>query len=387
MPLLQFEAERAMEGQRDDAGQIVHAEWGRRWSGGTNQVLLLMQALKERGVQSVLVCPVGSAIEQRAREQSMPMVSFPLQGEGDLKAWWQFARWLKGLVSPGTTLVHAHSRRGALPTLLIARWLRLPTVLHWRVAAPMPRWLAHFACFAIANSQAAAEKARRAGIPQERIAVIRSVVESEGFVPPPNARRWARERVELPADAFIVAGVGRMVAGKGFEGLLEAMALMPSDERPFLLLAGEGPLRASLEQEAARRRISNWVRFLGFQGDVRTVLWAADVLAHVPTHFPEGTPNTILEGMAAGLPVIASPVGGIGEIVRHGETGWLVPPNDASALAEALRHLRADSSLRRRLGETAQAFVREHHSVGVLAERILQVYATLLGKQLWTTLR
>ncbi len=369
-----------MEGQWDDAGQIVHAEWGRRWSGGTNQALLLVRTLKARGVQGVLVCPVGSAIEQRAREQGMPMVSFPLRGEGDLKAWWQFARWLKGLVSSGTTLVHAHSRRGALPTLLIARWLRLPTVLHWRVAAPMPRWLARLTSFVIANSEAAAEKARQAGIPKERIAVIRSVVESEGFAPPSDARQWARERLELPTDAFVVAGVGRMVAGKGYEQLVEAVALMPSDERPCLLLAGDGLLRASLEQMAAEWRISEQVRFLGFQTDVRPVLWAADILAHVPTHFPEGTPNAILEGMAAGLPVIATPVGGIGEIVRHGETGWLVPPNDASALAEALRHLRADPSLRRRLGETAQTFVREHHSVGVLAERILQVYTVVLSE-------
>jgi len=119
-----------MEGQRDDAGQIVHAEWGRRWSGGTNQALLLARTLKARGVQGVLVCPVGSAMEERAQGQGVPTVSFPLRGEGDLKAWWQFARWLKGTASSGTTLVHAHSRRGALPTLLIARWLRLPTVLH-----------------------------------------------------------------------------------------------------------------------------------------------------------------------------------------------------------------------------------------------------------------
>jgi glycosyltransferase involved in cell wall biosynthesis len=376
-----------MEGQWDDAGQIVHAEWGRRWSGGTNQALLLVRTLKARGVQGVLVCPVGSAMEERAQGQGVPMVSFPLQGEGDLKAWWQFARWLKGLVSSGTTLVHAHSRRGALPTLLIARWLRLPTVLHWRVAAPMPRLLARLASFVVAVSEVAAEKARQAGVPKERIAVIRSVVESEGFVPPPNARRWARERLELPADAFVVAGVGRMVAGKGYEQLVEAVALMMPTERPHLLLTGDGPMRAELERAAAKRRVGDWVRFLGFQADVRTVLWAADVLAHVPTHFPEGTPNTILEGMAAGLPVIATPVGGIAEIVRHGETGWLVPPNDASALAEALRHLRANPSLRRQLGEAAQTFVREHHSVSALIERILRVYAVVLSERLSATLR
>ncbi|MFA0767590.1 MAG: hypothetical protein OXFUSZZB_000918 [Candidatus Fervidibacter sp.] len=376
-----------MEGQWDDAGQIVHAEWGRRWSGGTNQALLLVRTLKARGVQGVLVCPVGSAVEERAQGHGVPTVSFPLRGEGDLKAWWQFARWLKGMASLGTTLLHAHSRRGALPTLLIARWLRLPTVLHWRVAAPMPRLLARLASFVVAVSEVAAEKARQAGVPKERVAVIRSVVESEGFVPPPNARRWARERLELPADAFVVAGVGRMVAGKGYEQLVEAVALMVPTERPHLLLTGDGPMRAELERAAAKRRVGDWVRFLGFQADVRPVLWAADVLAHVPTHFPEGTPNTILEGMAAGLPVIATPVGGIGEIVRHGETGWLVPPNDASALAEALRHLRADPSLRRQLGEAAQTFVREHHSVSALIERILQVYAVVLSERLSATLR
>jgi glycosyltransferase involved in cell wall biosynthesis len=169
--------------------------------------------------------------------------------------------------------------------------------------------------------------------------------------------------------------------------LVEAVALMMPTERPHLLLTGDGPMRAELERAAAKRRVGDWVRFLGFQADVRPVLWAADVLAHVPTHFPEGTPNTVLEGMAAGLPVIATPIGGIGEIVRHGETGWLVPPNDASALAEALRHLRADPSLRRRLGEAAQTFVREHHSVGALIERILQVYAVVMSERLSATLR
>ena len=238
----------------------------------------------------------------------------------------------------------------------------------------MARWVAHLAHFVIAVSQAAAEKAHQAGIPQDRIAVIRSVVESERFAPPPDARRWAREQLGLPADAFAVVGVGRMVAGKGFEELLEAVALMSSDERPFLLLAGEGPLRVSLEQEAAQRRINEWVRFLGFQADVRPILWAADVFTHVPTTFPEGTPNAILEAMAAGLPVISTPIGGIPEVVREGETGLLVPPNDPEALAEAILKLRQDEALRSELGKGAQKWVQEHHDVRQLPEKVIQVY-------------
>lgn len=289
---------------------VIHVEWGRHWSGGTNQVLLLMRGLQERGVQGQLVCATKSAIAQRAAEQQIPVVSFPLRGEHDLPTWLRFALWLKSFAL--LSLLHVHSRKGMLPTLLIARWLKLPTVMHWRVAAPMPRPLAWLAQFVITNSQAAAQVAHQVGVPKERTAVIRSVVESDRFAPPSEAKGRSREQWELPLDAFVIASLGRMVAGKGYGTLLEAVALIPPEERPYLLVAGDGPLRETLERKMAQRRLGKWVRFLGFQPDVRSVLWAADGLVHVPTRFPEGTPNALLEAMAAGLFVVATPVGGIG---------------------------------------------------------------------------
>ncbi len=369
---------------------ITHVEWGRHWSGGTNQVLLLMLGLREKGVQGQLVCATKSAIAQRAADQQIPIFPFPLRGEQDLPTWLRFARFLKhpsSLIPYPSSLLHVHSRRGALPTLLIARWLRLPTVLHWRVAAPLRLPVHHLADAVIAISEATAIQAQRARMPPEQVFLVRSAVDTDAFAPVGNAHLQAKQQWGLGAEAFVVATTGRLAAGKGHDGLLRAVALLSPPERPVVLLAGDGSERTRLQQLAGDLRIAESVRFLGFQKDVRPVLWAADAFVHVPTHFPEGVSVAVLEAMASGLPVIASKVGGIPEVVRDGETGLLVPPGDATVLAEALRHLRTDPSLRRRLGEGAQAYVRRHCSVQVLVERTLQVYATVLGEPFLATLR
>jgi len=130
---------------------------------------------------------------------------------------------------------------------------------------------------------------------------------------------------------------------------------------------------------AAGLGITQQAKFLAFQSDVRPILWAADIFVHVPTTFPEGTPNAVLEAMAAGLPIIATPVGGIPEVIRDGETGLLVPPNDHKALAEAILKLRQDEALRTKLGEQAQKWVQEHHEVRRLPERVIQVYNRVMA--------
>jgi len=146
------------------------------------------------------------------------------------------------------------------------------------------------------------------------------------------------------------------------------------DDRPVAILAGNGPEWKKLQQLACELRIGDFVHFVGFQNDIRPVLWTADVFVHVPTYFPEGVSVAVLEAMAAGLPVIATPVGGIPEVVRDGETGLLVPPNDHKALAEAILKLRQDEGLRTKLGKQAQKWAQENHDVRRLPERVVQVY-------------
>ena len=315
----------------------------------------------------------------------VPLKTFNLRGEHDLPTWRKFSKWLSVFRERQSSLnqsilVHAHSRKGALPTLLIARFQKVLTILHWRVAAPM-RFLSRLADVVIANSNAAAEKVIKGGVKPERVFVVRSSIDTEFFKPPNSAKEQIRSHWGIDKSDFVVAGVGRLVKGKGYDLLLKSIAAIPPTERPILLLAGDGSERTSLEKLAADLGVSEKVRFLGFQNDVRSVYWAADVFAHVPTTFPEGTPNAILEAMAAGLPVIASKLGGIPEVIRNGETGLLVPAGDLDALTETLLKLRSDPSLRAAIGQAGQNSVRENHSIHSLIERTLQVYEKLLSRK------
>ncbi|MFN3422105.1 MAG: glycosyltransferase family 4 protein [Armatimonadota bacterium] len=363
---------------------VIHTEWGRHWSGGTQQVALLLEGLAQRGVNNYLVCQESSMLAERMQGKA-PLKTFNLRGEGDLRTWWNFFRWLKVFRERQSALdhillVHVHSRRGALPTLFIARKLNLPTVLHWRVAAPV-RFPLKFVDAVIAVSDAAARQVLKSGLPTEKVAVVRSCIDTKFFEPTDEAREQMREHLGIKNDEFVIAAVGRLVKGKGYDVLLRALSQLPPSNRPLLLLAGDGSERQQLEKLSTELGISEQVRFLGFQTDVRPILWAADVFVHVPTNFPEGTPNAILEAMASGLPVIASKVGGIPEVVRDNETGLIVPPNDREALAEAIKKLQQDKLLREQLGKQAQAWVQEHHDTCQLPERVLKVYNQIIAEK------
>jgi glycosyltransferase involved in cell wall biosynthesis len=136
-----------------------------------------------------------------------------------------------------------------------------------------------------------------------------------------------------------------------------------------------GAYRQLLEREAAELGMADRVLFAGYRADAPALLRSFDVFA-LPSTI-EGLPLVVLEAMAAGVPVVATPVGGVGELVRDGETGLLVPPEDPDALAAALRRLLAEPETARRLTEAAGAHVAERFSERVMCERVLAVYEDL----------
>jgi glycosyltransferase involved in cell wall biosynthesis len=184
---------------------------------------------------------------------------------------------------------------------------------------------------------------------------------------------------DLPPDlppGFLLF-VGRLRIRKGVEVLLAALDLLRRQgAAPTLAIAGDGEHRAALEAAAARRGLdASAVRFLG-RADaarVRALLAAARALV-VPSTY-EGMPMVVLEAMAAGLPVVASRVSGIPEVVGDGETGWLVPPEDPEALAAALAELLADPEEGRRRGAAGRERVAERFQPSAAAERWLQEVA------------
>ena len=149
--------------------------------------------------------------------------------------------------------------------------------------------------------------------------------------------------------------------------------LLPHHPRLALLIAGTGGERPRLEARARELGIEGRVRFAGFVRDPVDAYAAMDVFA-LPSILPEGLPTTSLEAQAAGLPVVASDIGGTADTIAVGRTGELVPPGDAAALAAALGGLLADPARRSRMGAAARARVERDFTLAAMIDRMATIY-------------
>jgi glycosyltransferase involved in cell wall biosynthesis len=170
----------------------------------------------------------------------------------------------------------------------------------------------------------------------------------------------------------VIVCVGRLDPLKGQTFLLDAFGrIVPDEPRARLCLVGEGGLRAALMRQAADLGLAEVVRFAGALTDVRPSLASAEMFVLPSTE--EGLPGSVIEAQAAGVPVIATAVGGTPELVRHERTGLLVPARDPAALSAAMLRLLRDVELARRLAEAAKADVR-HLSTDRMVDTTLEMY-------------
>lgn len=194
---------------------------------------------------------------------------------------------------------------------------------------------------------------------------IRTIHNGVDCVAPPSARS--------PSSEPLLGAIGRLDHQKGLDVLLEALVELP---HVSALIVGEGPQRARLLEQARRLRLSRRVTFTGWVPDVLPYLGSIHALV-LPSRY-EGLPLAVLEAMHAGVPVVASEVGGVRECLEDGETGLLVPAEDSHALAEALRALLASPRLQRRLAERAQLVARRRFSVSAMVRSFERLYLEVL---------
>lgn len=193
----------------------------------------------------------------------------------------------------------------------------------------------------------------------------------------PLDRTAIRRALGLREDAFLVCAVGRLSVEKGQRHLLDAARILVSQNPKLqILVLGEGRERKRLEDQVARLGMKNHVIFVGFKDDVHSWIQACDVLAN--PSLTEGVPNVVLEAMALGTPVVATSVGGLPDLVQHGESGLLVPAGDPLALAAAIWDLCANPQEALRLARNAQTRVSREYSSARQNQRLLDLYATVL---------
>jgi glycosyltransferase involved in cell wall biosynthesis len=241
------------------------------------------------------------------------------------------------------------------------------------------RFLDHVVCV----SAGQAEKVRRwCGVPRQRLSIIRNSARLAAFENPDASAR-SRLRGCFPPSAAIsqiVLAAGRLSPEKGFGVLVEAAAtLCRENPTAGVVLFGEGVLRPELERRIAERGLAERFVLPGFRTDLDRLIGAADVV--VLPSFTEGLPNVALEASAAGVPVVATAVGGTPEVVADEQTGFLVPAGAADQLAARVGQLLRDARLREQFGRAGRQRMRSAFTFAAQAEAYVKLLQTLLASR------
>jgi glycosyltransferase involved in cell wall biosynthesis len=319
------------------------------------------------------------AAADRLREAGVEAVHVPVRGmlrAGDHRAVREHLR----AVRPD--VLHTHLGYSDLLGGVAARTLGIPSVstLHMTLWSGTPREWSRFRLTALARRRCAAqiiavsEAARQSYLatgwdrPEHVVTIHNGIADAAR----PGAGVAVRRELGIAADALVLGMVGVLRGWKGHEEAAAAVELL-AERFPqlLLLIVGDGPKRADIER--ATRGLGDRVAFAGYRDDVIDVLDAVDVLVH-PSAL-DAFPTALLEAMAAGVPAVATAVGGIPEAIADGETGILVPaPATAAGVADAVEPLLADAGLRRRMGARGRARFEREFRTDRWIERLLAVY-------------
>lgn len=341
--------------------KVAHIDTARTWRGGEAQVLGLARGLMDKGHQVLVLCPPRSEMASACEAHSIPVRTASMRSELDLLSAYKLSRYLRGF---GADVVHFHTARAHTLGLVAARLARTPVkVLSRRVdfavgGNPFSRAKYKSSVDAVvAITEAVRDVLLRGGVDPERVTVIYSGVDLAKFAAAGDGGRL-RAELGIPSSAPLVGAVGALAPHKAQAYLLRAAAKLRA-EKPEVryIIAGEGELESELKELARSLGVADLVIFTGFRRDIEAVLAALDVF--VLSSVAEGLCTSILDAMLAGVPVVATSVGGVPEIVLDGVCGLLVPPADPEALARGIARVLGDPALKGRLAAGGRERVRD----------------------------
>jgi glycosyltransferase involved in cell wall biosynthesis len=288
-------------------------------------------------------------------------------------------------------VVHTHSAKAGALGRLAAHMTRVPAVVHTfhgfpfhefqsplrrRAYVEIERRLAGITDrFLAVGSAVAAEAVRRRIAPVDRIRVIDSAIADDVVPRSPASRFLARGLLGVPPGMQVVGAVGRLDEQKAPRDFVAALAHLDRDD-VFGVWVGDGPLRPVVERDIRDRGLEGRIVLLGHRRDVPLLLPAFDVFALSSLY--EGVPCAVIEAMRCGVPVVATAVNGVHEVVVPGRSGLLVPPRDPRALARAIGSLLGDPVEGARLAATAQRQLEGHFVTSGLGDDLMQTYEVAL---------
>jgi glycosyltransferase involved in cell wall biosynthesis len=354
----------------------LHIDTARTWRGGQQQVLLTVLGLRARGHRAVLVAHREGELFRRASE-GPDLVPLAPVNEIDLATAWKLSKIIRQW---RPAIVHAHDPH-AVSMAALALSFGAPTPRPKMIASrrvdfhlqshAFSQWKYRQMDGFIAASHAIKSILVADGIPAGRIEVVHDGIDVDKIQNRPasdiHAEYW------LPHGVPVIINVGALVGHKGQKFLIDAMPLVLREvPDAHLVIFGEGDLRVPLEKQIKHLSLVKRVLLPGFREDVLSLVKSGDLF--VMSSVTEGLGSAVLDAMAMGQAVVGTRAGGIPEAVVHEETGLLVEPGDAKALAAAMIRLLKDAGLRKQYGEAGRQRVAEHFGVDRLVEGTLAVY-------------
>lgn len=356
-------------------------------AGGAQSALLrLLEQLDRSRFRPVVACFYnGNGLAARQiRELGIPVLDLGMTAWWRLDALWRLYRLLR---RERPYILHCWLFHANFLGRIIGRLARVPIIITSRrnveIGGRWREWLQRWTANLDDKTVAVCEAARQAEISAAGALPDKVVTIYNGIEAVPYAaadRSVIRREFSIADGAFLLGVVGRLHQQKGHVYLFEALAQV---RRRFpdvrLLVVGDGRLRAELAAQTQQQNLTDNIIFTGLRQDIPQILAGLDLFV-LPSLW-EGLPNVVLEAMAAGLPVVATAVGGTPELVSDDETGLLVPAQDAAALAQAIQRLVENPAMARQMGKSGRQRVRADFSIRKMVEQTEQLYELLLNEK------
>jgi L-malate glycosyltransferase len=349
--------------------------------GAERQVVDLAVALQRAGYGVMVACSVAGDLSRTLEEAGVPvrpLLERLAKRRLSLGYAWRLRRLLR---KERFDLVHAHIYASVVAAAIAILRTNVPLVITEHTEASWQNWRARWVSRWVYRR---VERIIAVSTPIRRRLIERDAVHPELITVIPNTVASASEppaNAPLPTELRerpLVGVVARLQPEKGVANFLKA-AVHVAQQFPqaYFVVAGDGPLRQELAALAEDLGLRERIHFLGFRSDASALMKSLDVLV-VPS-VTEGSPLVTLEAMAAGVPVVASAVGGIPDQIRHDKEGLLIPPGDTEAIGDALLALLRDPDRARRLGEAGRRRVASRFSHALMVQQIEGVYRGVLG--------